>query len=206
MVLPADFKLNYEYIMDLNKNLENKMGFREEFDSIFKGNVCVQMTSKQENGTWVSQDGSTLDIDCESDQLLSSGLETLTVFLKEQARKILDESKDPTSSPTIILNSEVAASIDWYRNYLGTAYEYLSHKLASFLEESILLGYKGLHWDWGFTICYLILISIRDRIYFMRRYQISFKEVHGGLKLIPEQAYLASEEMLDEIFGEKRLK
>jgi hypothetical protein len=203
--LPIEFITNLDIIIDVNSKLEDKMGFKAEFDSLFKGSVCRLMNWKQENEGLVSQDGSTLFVDCEVDQLLSSSLETVSIFLGEQARKILEFSKTDMESIEI-LNTETMEFFYAYKNYMGTAYEYLTLTLGDMIDKRIETSKNSLYLEWFVTVIYLIIFVIRDFKFFIYKYKKSLSIVNKSLTLIPEVAYLQSEELLEEIFGETREK
>lgn len=145
-------------------------------------------------------------VDCQNDELLQSGLETLTYFIIEQSRIIIQDTKNNVRTATEIMNSSEMKSIQKYQKYAYIGYQYISTELSKASQSHISLGSRRVYYDLLGTLVFSIIRYFRDCTIFMFALLASFKLSSKSIGLIPIEASLHSENLQRDLYGEKRDK
>lgn len=207
--LPDSIKGKLREILNVDTEATDEVGVTEELNSIFTQTICDKLDfSYNELLTSESIEIQKKEFmeECLSDELLNSGLETLTIFLVSKTQEILRDYDSGTFTSSELINSDTMNKIHKYKKYADMAYQYIANKLSLKTEEEILVEERRVYYDLIGNVVFFMIRYWRDYVAIIFRLMASFSRVNSSLALIPDKVYLDSEELLEEIFGEVREK
>lgn len=121
-------KNSIQYSNDVDDSVLN---FQGDFSKIMKGNLC-QVTELMDSID------SEITENCSENGLLSSGMETLLVFLNDRIRYVIDYSRaNPQITPKEILSLSAMNDIYRYKKLVWMSYKYLLNSIYHKLKKVI---------------------------------------------------------------------